>query len=135
MSSDRRYTNAYAQMATGIQKDAESKLGRPLSDSEANAIRNAGSLMMLESVAMGIDHAQTVGDVAGQLADAASAFPDRLVGVRDDVKASLESKLNRPLNASEVQLVAGIPNCLVAMLVLHNVADASAISTISEVMP
>ena len=135
MPSDRRYTNIYSQMASDIQKDVEVKLGRPLSDLEANSIRNAGSLLMLESVARGMDYAKTAEDVAAQLADAASGFPQRLIDAHSDVTTSLESKLNRPLKTLESELVAGIPNCLVAMLVLHNVEDASAISNVSEVMP
>lgn len=135
MSSDRRFTNAYASMASGIQTDAESKLGRALFESEANSIRNASSLMMLESVAMGMQHATTAEEVEARLADAASAFSDRLEDARKSVAASAESKLGRPLSISESKLVSGIQNCLVAMLVQHNIDDASALSDVSEVMP
>ena len=135
MPSDRRYTNAYSKMANGIQKDAESKLGRPLLDSEANSIRNAGSLMMLESVGMGIDYAKTAEEISAELVEAESGFASRLVDFRNDVKASLESKLNRRLSGSEAELVAQIPNCLVAMLVLHNLEDTSTLSSVTDVLP
>ena len=122
-------------MADAAQFDAESKLGRKLSDSEADAIRNAGSLMMLESVAMGLHHAKTATDVEAHLADADAAFGDRLDAYRSDVCSQLETKLSRPLSAEEKELVAGIPNCLVGMVVLHNIEDADAIKTITEVTP
>ena len=135
MASNRSYTNAFSEMADAAQSDAESKLGRKLSDSEADAIRNAGSLIMLESVAMGLHYATTATDVVAHLADAASAFGDRLDAFHSEVCSRLENKLNRTLSAEETEFVAAIPNCLVAMIVLHNIEDADAITAMAEVMP
>ena len=135
MKSDRRYTNAYAQMADGVQTTAESKLNRSLTDAECNGIRNAGSLLMLESVAMVMEHAMTAEEVNTQLADAVAAFPSRLSDALNDVQSTLESKLNRPLNSAESELVSTIPNCLEAMLALHKIEDAGSISDATEIMP
>ena len=135
MTSDRRYTNVYAQMADGVQKTVESKLNRSLTDAECNAIRNAGSLMILESVAMGMEHATTAEEVNKQLTDAVTAFPSRLSDALNDVQSRLESKLNRPLSSAESELVSTIPNCLVAMFVLHKIEDADSISDVTEIMP
>ena len=135
MVSERRYTKAYAEMADGIQEEAESKLGRNLTEEEGNAIRNAGSLMMLESVGMGIfgaDHSELV---EKRLADAASAFSDRLEETHKRVSQSLEKKLGRRLSENENHLVVGIPNCLVGMGVLHDIEDADEILEVSAVLP
>ncbi|MCR9198403.1 MAG: hypothetical protein NXI04_07165 [Planctomycetaceae bacterium] len=134
MPSDRRYTEAYSQMANSIQTDAETKLGRPMSAAEADAIRNAGSLMMLESVGLGIERASGADDVIRQITDATLAFADRLDDARNQVQQALCGKLNRSLSLAETQAVAGISNCLTAMQILHNIDDAVAVTSVSDVM-
>ena len=135
MPSDRSYTNAFTQMANGIQREAESKLGRKLTETEANYIRNAGSLMMLESVGMGIQHAQSAEDISEEFAEAETAFSDRLAAARGDVKSALETKLNRRLAFAERQRVDEIPNCLAAMMAIHKIEDSAEIKNISDVLP
>ena len=103
--SDLRTIALYLEACEGIEQAATLKIGRDLLPQELAAMRNAGTLMFLESVGMTVDATEPE-DLPQMLVEVGASNEDRRCLYCRDAIAQIETQLHRPLTETERNCIA-----------------------------
>ncbi len=114
------YNQMFAKYAEQMQSDFEAKLERELTAEEVNALRNAGSLMMLESVDQGLYYAKSKSDAEKALKEC-FGLESRFVDGFKELIERIQKRLKRELNEQEINKLKVLPNlyeinCVIELL-------------------
>ncbi len=117
------FETIYLEFAQDLETQSITTLGRPLTLQEQAGIHNAGSLMMLESVAGSIDHCQDPQQLAQVLCENGCAFEHRRLEYCTQSIAALQKKVGRMLEDVEVKRVLQCPLMTHLMQILISPAE------------
>jgi uncharacterized protein YaaW (UPF0174 family) len=121
MTSLTPYSKYYGDYATSLEELIQLKIKRKLSDAESNALRNAGSLMLLDDLDKRIQNAASTVEIEQLLNSCINLFQERYELGLKQIQDELQQVLIRELRVHEVSQLKSLKNLHEVMIAIETI--------------